>query len=650
MRVVRQLAEDSIDRYPLAANEATNHMYMDDYINSIDGFEKAKETYHEMVNMFNAGGFNLTKWISNDTKLLSEIPSSHKNPQAINFDSDAQDVTKIVGMQWHPKLDTFTFKINANESPRDYTKRLILSITARLYDPIGLIGPVTAFMKLLVQECWKLNLAWDTPVPSSIAQRFEQFCKELPHLEKIKIPRHVGMNSESHVTLIGFSDASEKCYGATVYIRVSPDEHSPGTVHLLASKSRVAPLKKTSLARLELCASLLLANLINLVRETLSKRCKVNNIYAFSDSTVTLTWIHSPAYKFHTFVANRITEINSKLPSEHWFICFRVNPQSTFPQMGELPAFRVAQVKAFVHTAVDYMGPFFVTHIRRRGIKSHKAYVCIFTCMTTKAVHLELVSDLSSDLFLAAFLRLNARKGPVSLVYSDGATNFFGAKRKLNEIYTLIQSNAHKNFIENRLAEHRIQFKHSPPYGPHFNGLSEINVRCVKTHLYKVIGTQILTYEELNTVLVQIENLLNSRPLCTLSSDPSDLSALTPNHFLNLTPAKYLPVEDLSDIPDSRLSRYQLLTKITCSFWKHWSQEYLTSLQHRQKWNTPSNPVGLGAVVVIKDSNVHPLCWPLGVIEELYPGKDSVVRAVKVRTRSGNYIRPVVRICPLPSQ
>ncbi|XP_045783623.1 uncharacterized protein LOC123879759 isoform X2 [Maniola jurtina] len=403
MRVVRQLAEDSIDRYPLAANEATHHMYMDDYINSIDGFEKAKETYHEMVDMFNSGGFNLTKWISNDTKFLNEVPSSHKNPHAINFDSDAQDVTKIAGMQWHPKLDTFTFKTNANESPRDYTKRLILSINA--------------------------------------------------HNENFE---------ESKITVLA------------VETSVSDAQHP---IEILAERSS--------------------------------------------------SW--------------------SKL--------------------------------------------------------------------------------LRTIVYMLRF-----------------------SKRKLDELYTLIQSNAHKNFIENRLAEHRIQFKHSPPYGPHFNGLSEINVRCVKTHLYKVVGTQILTYEELNTIIIQIENLLNSRPLCILSSDPSDLSALTPNHFLNLTPAKYLPVEDLTDIPDSRLSRYQLLTKITCSFWKRWSQEYLTSLQHRQKWNTPSNPVSLGAVVVIKDSNVHPLCWPLGVIEELYPGKDSIIRAVKVRTRSGSYIRPVVRICPLPSQ
>lgn len=883
MRVVRQLAQDSADKYPLASIEAMNNMYMDDYINSIDGSEKAEIIYTQMVNMFKSGGFNLTKWISNDLTLLDKIKNSYSNDNSnsINFDTDAQDITKIVGMQWHPNSDNFTFKINSENDSQDITKRIILSTTARLFDPIGLIGPVTAFMKLLVQECWKLNLDWDSPVPSSISQQFEQFRKELAYLEQLKIPRHVGISSKSHITLIGYADASEKCYGATVFIRVSSDEHSEGTVTLLTSKSRVAPLKKTSLARLELCASLLLANLIYSVREILNKRCEIKNIFAFSDSTVTLTWIHSDSYKFHTFVANRITEINSKLPCKHWFhidgrenpadiisrpitpkellnrhqwfhaqewtsqpisqwpvkpfqinthnkqleeskttslmvetsetesqhpiqilaervsswskllrvvvfilrfskhlhsrgsitvsdlnyaelyviryiqqkhfsqdiqslknnkpcskvilklnpfleddiirvggrlsnsqlnfgqkhpiilpskeritqlivdyyhitnlhtgpalllallrqkfwiisarnlirqrvhkcnICFRLNPKPTFPQMGDLPNFRVSQVKAFVHTAVDYMGPFYVTHVRRRGIKSQKAYVCVFTCLATKAVHLELVSDLSSDLFLGAILRLVARRGAVSLIYSDQASNFIGAKRRLNELYTFIQSNAHKNFIEDKLIEQRIKFLHSPPYGPHFNGLSEIHVRCVKTHLYRVIGTQILTYEELTTVLIQIENLLNSRPLCVLSSDPSDLSALTPNHFLNVTPLKYLPIEDLIDVPVNRLSRYQLLTKITQSFWQRWSQEYLTSLHQRQKWNTPSNPIKLGTVVVIKDLNTHPLCWPLGIIEKLYPGKDNIVRTVKVTTRSGSYIRPVVRVCPLPTQ
>lgn len=881
MRVVRQLASDSRDKYPLAAYEAENHMYMDDYVCSLDGVDIAEQTYQEMVAMFRSGGFNLVKWISNSSELLNKIPSTYLNPQNIEFDADAHTNTKIVGMQWNPIEDFFQFKINGNSVK--CTKRTVLSATARLFDPLGLIGPVVAYMKVLVQECWKHDLDWDDAVPAYIENKFNKFHKELSYLEQIKFPRHVGIIADSHVTLLGFADASERCYGAAVYIRVSSNDDDNGSVFLLTSKSRVAPLKNTPLARLELCAALLLANLLSSVVEVLSKRCKINNVFAFSDSTVTLTWIHSPSHKFHTFVANRIVEINSKLPAKHWFHidgtenpadvvsrpvtpkqlldltfwftaphwfsfplnqwpikpfkvnlnnnnsevmenknsslpvkvtqevpqpiqslidriskysillrslvlilrfckllnsrgcitvsdldaaeiyliryvqsryfaeeinalksnktlnkslaklnpfldsnnilrvggrlthsqldygqkhpiliptksrftqilidfyhvtnlhtgpalllsiirqkfwilsarnivrqrvhscnkCFKLKPQNTYPPMGDLPDFRVSQAKAFVNTAVDYCGPFYITHIRKRGIKSHKAYICVFVCLTTKAVHLELVSDLSSDLFLAAFKRFISRRGPVAMIYSDGGTNFIGAKRKLNEIYALIQSKSHINYIGEQLAQHRVRFKHSPPYGPHFNGLSEVNVRCVKTHLFKVIGSQILTYEEFSTILVQIECLLNNRPLSILSSDPSDISALTPNHFLNVTPLKFLPAEDVTDISDNRLSRYQLLNKITHSFWRRWSQEYLTSLQQREKWNTPSKPIEIGTIVVIKDNNAHPLCWPLGIIDATYPGKDNIVRTVKVRTASGSYIRPVVRLCPLPTQ
>lgn len=880
MRVIRQLAADNRITYPLAAYEVENHMYMDDYVCSFDNIDIVEKTYKEMTTMLQSGGFNLVKWISNSPEIMNIIPQSHRNNQNINFDADSNN-TKIIGMQWNPKQDKFQFKINANLFK--CTKRSILSVTARLFDPLGLISPVTAFMKLLIQECWQHQLDWDSPVPTHIESKWIQFHNELSYLEKIQFSRHVGIKSASHITLLGFADASERCYGAAVYIRVSSNEQSAGSVKLLTSKSRVASLNKISLARLELCAALLLANLISHVIEILNKRCKVNKIYAFSDSTVTLTWIHSPAYKFHTFVANRITEIISKLPAAHWYHisgsdnpadiisrpvtpkillnlslwfnapqwftepplkwpiksfqinsnniqfieakpvtltithvvqpaythafellidrvssytkllriivyilrfskrlkskglvnpvdldnaemyliryvqnahfandisalklnksvtnkiaklnpfidsnnilrvggrlrhsqldygqkhpillpskervieliidyyhlinmhtgpalllslirqkfwilsarnlirqrvhkcnkCFKLNPKNTFPPMGDLPIFRVSEVKAFVHTAVDYAGPFYITHIRKRGIKSQKAYICLFVCLTTKALHLELVSDLSSDLFLAAFKRFISRRGPVSLIYSDGGTNFIGAKRKLDEIYSFIQSKSHINYIGQILSEQRTQFKHSPPYGPHFNGLSEINVRCVKSHLFKVIGSQILTYEEFNTILVQIEGLLNSRPLCILNSDPSDITALTPNHFLNITPLKFLPAEDISDVSTNRLLRYQLLNKITSSFWRRWSQEYLTSLQQREKWNSPSKPIKPGTIVVIKDNNAHPLCWPLGIVDEIYPGKDKIIRTVKVRTSSGSYIRPVVRLCPLPSQ
>ncbi|XP_061729202.1 uncharacterized protein LOC133534129 [Cydia pomonella] len=332
--------------------------------------------------------------------------------------------------------------------------------------------------------------------------------------------------------------------------------------------------------------------------------------------------------------------------------CFKLKPLSTQPPMGDLPPIRVSQVKAFVHTAVDYGGPFYITHIRRRGVKSHKAYICLFVCLTTKAIHLELVSDLSTDLFLAAFKRFISRRGPVSILYSDGGTNFIGAKHKLNEIYPLIQSTDYTKYLSNYLAQHKITFQHSPPYGPHFNGLSETNVKSVKTHLYKTIGNQILTYEEFNSVLVQIEGLLNSRPsICVLSSHPTDPTALSPSHFLNITPLKFLPAEKVdTNISNNMLTRYQLLNKIVQSYWNRFSTEYLTSLQQRDKWNSTSKPVSVGTVVVIKDDHAHPMFWPLAVVSEVFPGKDNIIRVAKVTTNSGTYVRPVTRLCPLPTQ
>ncbi|KAL0829476.1 hypothetical protein ABMA28_004238 [Loxostege sticticalis] len=884
MRVVHQLAADSRERgmYPLAAYEAVNHMYMDDYVCSLPSIEVAKNTYQQMVDMFKSGGFNLLKWISNSEELMSQIPSSHKSSSAINFDSDSNAATKIVGMRWQPHDDYFSFHVNF-DIPEKCTKRSILSITARLFDPIGVISPIVSFMKVLVQECWKLQLDWDDDVPDFIENKWKQFNSELSLLQSIKIPRHIGITLNLNVTLIGFADASEKCYGACVYIRVDDDiDSNAHSVQLLTAKSKVSSPNKT-LARLELCAALLLAKLIDSVRSVYSKRCNISNIYAFSDSTVTLTWIHSPAYKFHTFVANRISLINEYLPASHWFhvrgienpadivsrpvtpkslvdnalwfhgpqwlsapfhawnvnqfkvnnnnndeslesktismpiqilqenthpiqtlsdrisswskllrsfvyilrftkilkshgpisvhdleeselyilryiqnnhfsqevhalqhnklcknksvlklnpfidnngllraggrlshsqlnfdvkhpillpkdrlvsllieyhhkinlhtgpalllallrqkywiisarnlvrkivhdcnICFKFKPRATNPLMGDLPAIRVSQVKAFVYTAVDYAGPFFITHIRGRGVKSHKAYICLFVCLTSKALHLELVTDLSTDLFLAAFKRFIARRGPVSIIYSDGGTNFLGAKRKLNDIYSEIKSADIESYLTDYLTQYKIEFKNSPPYGPHFNGISETNVKSVKNHLYKAIGTQILSYEEFNTILIQIENLLNSRPLCILSDDPSDLTPLTPNHFLNVTPLKFLPAEPIDlDTPNHRLSRYQLLNKIVQSYWKRYSLEYLTSLQKREKWNTPSNPVTIGKIVIIKEDNSHPMFWPLAVVSEVYPGKDNVIRAVKVRTSNSTYIRPVTRLCPLPTQ
>ncbi|CAF4750793.1 unnamed protein product [Pieris macdunnoughi] len=332
--------------------------------------------------------------------------------------------------------------------------------------------------------------------------------------------------------------------------------------------------------------------------------------------------------------------------------CFRLRAKPNFPEMADHRSCRVTPVaKPFVHTGTDYAGPFKVSSSRGRGIRSFKAYVCLFVCLTTRAVHIEVAGDLSTASFLGAFKRFLSRRGPVARVYSDNGTNYVGAKRTLSELHDFLVSKHFNSEFGHVLAETRIDWSLNTPAASHFGGNWETNIKSLKTHLYRVIGDQILTFEEFSTVLAQIEAVMNSRPLCrTLSNDPSEPLALTPAHFLNLTPLKYLPAREIEEDRLHLLSRHELVDKLVQSFWKRWKSDYLHTLQMRNKWNTPAKPISNGDVVIVIVDNAPPLHWPLGIVEEVFPGSNGVIRVVRVRTASGTYLRPVVRLCPLPSE
>ena len=331
-------------------------------------------------------------------------------------------------------------------------------------------------------------------------------------------------------------------------------------------------------------------------------------------------------------------------------VCFRMKPRSTYPLMANLPDSRVRQVaKAFTYTACDYAGPIAYVPIRRRGVHSLKAYICLFTCLTTRAVHIEIATDLSTGSFLAALKRFLARRGPVQHMYSDRGTNFQGAKSYLRDLYNFLNKEYRPRF-EEELSENRIEWTMICPNSPHFGGSWESMIKVIKTHLFKVIGHQLLSYEELNTVLVQIECLLNSRPLTVLSPDPAEPLSLTPSHFLHTAPLCSLPAPEVTSGNLSLLQRQTLLDKLVQSFWERWRLEYLHSLQIREKWNTPSVPIKSGTVVVIITDNAPPLAWPLAIVERVHPSKDGIIRVATVKTVKGTYLRPVVRLCPLPTQ
>ena len=331
-------------------------------------------------------------------------------------------------------------------------------------------------------------------------------------------------------------------------------------------------------------------------------------------------------------------------------ICFRHKPKPQIPIMGNLPECRVRAAKAFLKTGVDYAGPLPIIPYRKRGVRSVKAYICLFVCLATKAVHIELVTDLSTPNFLAAFKRFIARRGQVSVIYLDNGTNFIGAKAELNNLYKLLASDEYTRLVSDVLVNQGVEWYTNPPSAPHFGGIWEANVKSLKTHLRKTLGAQLLTYEEMNSLLVQIEAVMNSRPLCVLSSDPADPIALTPSHFLTLGSVGHLPAQDISSLNVNKLDRFQMVDQMVQHFWKRWRLEYLCSLQTRQRWNRHSSSIEVGTIVVLEISNAPPLHWPLGIIEKVYRGADSIVRVVDVRTRLSVLRRPVSKICPLPTQ
>lgn len=202
--------------------------------------------------------------------------------------------------------------------------------------------------------------------------------------------------------------------------------------------------------------------------------------------------------------------IRSRL--RHCLACFRTRPQSVQPKMAALPKYRVQQIKPFAITGEDYAGPITLkSHVGRKS-SSKLAYICLFVCTNTKAVHLELSSDLSTETFLLALTRFTSRRGPVNEIHSDNGTNFVGASRLLNPIQTLTNSQSFQTRVRAHLATSSIKWHFNPPSAPHFGGLWEAGVKSTKSLILRSIGLHKLTAEEFMTLLTQVEATLNSRP------------------------------------------------------------------------------------------------------------------------------------------
>lgn len=328
--------------------------------------------------------------------------------------------------------------------------------------------------------------------------------------------------------------------------------------------------------------------------------------------------------------------------------CFRNKPKSFMPKMADLPRERVTVMNPFTVTGIDYAGPFTLKDRKGKGCRYIKGYICLFICFASKAIHIEVVTELTTECFIAALRRFTARRGKPSRIFSDNGTNFVGAKRELHSLFGFLKQS--QSDIMKGCADEGIIWKFIPPNSPHFGGIWESNIKQVKSHLVRVMGETKLVYEEFITVVIQIESVLNSRPLYPMSSDPNDLQPLTPSHFLIGKPLITVPDPSLKDVRIGRLSRFQLLQKINQDFWKSWSRDYLNHLQQRAKWRQESQNIKIGTLVIIKNDNLPPCSWIMGRVINIHPDNDGTVRVASVQCHKGVFKRAVTRLCPLPIQ
>ncbi|GBN00176.1 hypothetical protein AVEN_206044-1 [Araneus ventricosus] len=727
----------------------------------------------------------LHKWNSNARELLD---LKNENSE-ISFNQKEDSTIKTLGMAWKSNEDQFIFKVSVKEQTV-YIKRDVLSTIAKLFDPLGLLGPVICKAKIFLQRLWLEKVNWDDPLPEQFASDWYRFVCNLKEIEKIKIDRYI-LNSQPEGIVLGFSDASTHAYGAVVYLQCHAKD-STLLSKLLASKSRVAPLKTISVPRLELCACLLLAKLVEKV--LLSLKMNIEEVILFSDSTIALTWINSPPHQLKTFVGNRVSKIqpltehhqwrhisstenpadiisrgadptdlknlnlwwtgpkifieetnndfssseikmdsfekelysaehkqlytnnlvlssdsdfitqilslsnnfqkliriisflfrflyncktkekksgsisveefqhakkylvktiqvnvfsaeinalkknesikrtnvsnlnvflddddlirvggrltNSELSfdqkhpillprdqkltdiimehfhiknlhvgaktllhlvrQEYWPLngrnnarrivheflkCYKAKPKLEEQIMASLPRERVTVSSPFTNTGIDLCGPFYIKYKNQRKGIFNKVYVAIFVCFSTRAVHLEILTDLTSDALIATLKSFFARRGICTTIFSDNATNFVGANSELTKFYQLFKKLPDN--LASYLVSQSISWKFLPPRSPNFGGLWEAGVKSFKHHLKRTVGNLKLTIEEFLTVVNQIEGVLNSRPLIPLSSDPNDFLTLTPGHFLIGRPISSIPEPQLVNVPNNRLSSWQ---------------------------------------------------------------------------------------------
>lgn len=324
-------------------------------------------------------------------------------------------------------------------------------------------------------------------------------------------------------------------------------------------------------------------------------------------------------------------------------ICFRYIGKPNNQMMASLPHARVNPGVAFQRTGVDYAGPFKLRASLTKRSSIVKCYVAMFKCMMTGAIHLELVTSLTTKSFILAFDRFVSRRGLIEEMYSDNGGAFHAADKEFTEAFK--ECSQH---IVDYVTYKGIRWIFTTPLAPHAGGVYEIGVKLFKHHLTRSVGDHSYDFELFYTLLTKIEADINSRPLLALSNDPDNMQILTPAHFLVFKELNARPERNLIPSKEGLLTAIDRVHRTRQFFWNEWSTHYLHTLQTRPKGFQDVSEYKVDQLVLIMENNTSPRKWRTARIINLFPGKDGVVRNVRLKTEKGELERHVKYIVPLP--
>ncbi|GFT58067.1 integrase catalytic domain-containing protein [Trichonephila clavipes] len=417
IRTIQQLARDEDEHYPLAASVTIRDIYMDDILTGSSDFQEFQKLQLELISLFKKAGMSLHKWCSNTPEILNSIP---KEEQSWDFhcQSSDQKTIKTLGIIWSPQFDYFSFKtvVNCRES---YTKREVLSIIARLFDPLGFLGPILTKAKLILQKLWVLKLEWDEPLSNPIAKEWNDFVSTLPVIQNIHVPRIV----------IG--------KGRIIIMDLPTPQQQHMVLYYMLNRSQK--------------------------RMYLQDSCAANPV------------LHWFLHNFRNPSVKRSGQLDYSEVNEAELCLIKNLQASAFQEEIEFLAkssFNSKKGKLFS------LNPFLdgnqILRVGGRLQNSDLTY-------TSKAVHLEIVSDLTTDAFLATLKRFVARRGKCATISSDIAKNFVGANRELKRLHNLLKFPEEK--LSSYLSSEGISWNFMPPRAPNFGGLWEAGVKSFKFYL-----------------------------------------------------------------------------------------------------------------------------------------------------------------------